>query len=72
MTDKELLAMEKVTPVDAARYLHTSPDTIREGLRQGVFPFGAAIKAKGSTEWTFIILPRALVHYAKFGNCEVI
>lgn len=71
MTDKEILALEKVTPTDAARYLHTSADTIREGLRQGVFPFGAAIKAKGSTEWTFVILPRALVYYSRYGGAII-
>ncbi len=71
MTDNDILALDKVTPTDAARYLKTSPDTIREGLRQGVFPFGAAVKAKGSTEWTFVILPRALVHYSRYGGAIV-
>ena len=71
MSDAELLALEKVTPKDAARYLHTSADTIREGLKQKVFPFGEALQMPGSTEWTFIILPRALIHYSKYGNCNL-
>jgi O-acetyl-ADP-ribose deacetylase (regulator of RNase III) len=45
--------------------------TIREGLRQGVFPFGKAIQTPGSKTWTFIIMPRALVHYSKYGECII-
>lgn len=42
----------------AAKLMRKAPDTIREGLKQGVFPWGYAVKISGDEEkerWSFFI-----------------
>lgn len=51
----ELLEVEKMTPLEVSKVLHTTAETIRAGLRHGKFPFGIAFKGtKGN--WIYIII----------------
>lgn len=49
MTDEHLASVEEV-----ARAFHRSVDTIKAGLKQGVFPWGYAVKCDGGN-WAYII-----------------
>ena len=45
--------IQTMTPQSAAEYLRArgmsiSPDTLRRGIEQGVYPFGLCIKTDGS------------------------
>lgn len=46
--------MRKMLPEEAARILGVGKETIRNGLQQGVFPWGYAVKMD-SGKWTYII-----------------
>lgn len=48
---------------DLAKMLDVSVETVRVGLQIGVFPFGTAFKAKGSTHYTYIIYPKKVDEY---------
>ena len=61
-TDKDILAMKKITPHIAGRYLGRGTDTIRYGMQSGLFPFGVAVKMP-SGRWVYDIRPQALVDY---------
>lgn len=45
----------------AAEVLGKPPSTIRTGLQQGVFPFGAAIEMKG--RYSYVIYKKKLEDY---------
>lgn len=67
MTDSDILALEKVSTAQAARYLGKDEVSIRLGLQQGEFPFGVAFK--GTKEgYVYDIRPEALVHYKHHGK----
>ena len=44
--------MSKMTVLTAARLMGVTPQYIRMGLRQGVFPFGDAVKMR---QWVYRI-----------------
>lgn len=46
-----------ITIEQAAEIMGVSPQTVRVGLQQGVFTFGAAFKIPGSTRFTYVIYP---------------
>lgn len=46
---EELPEVERVTPFEAGKKLHTNAETVRAGLRQGKFNFGVAIQSKKRT-----------------------
>lgn len=48
--------MKKITPDMMAEAMGTTAQTIRAGLRQGIFNFGVAMKQSG-TQHTYIIFP---------------
>lgn len=56
---------------DAAKALGQDPQTIRAGLRMGVFPFGVAFKQPGHRNWTYTIFPKKLAEYAEIYNEEL-
>ncbi len=66
-TDEQILKMDKVTPAIAASYLKINPQTLRDGLIQGIFPFGLAMVTNGSQRTCFDIRPQALVEYNRHG-----
>lgn len=45
--------VERLKPEEAASIMGVSKETIRNGLQQGVFPWGYAIKTSG--RWTYFI-----------------
>lgn len=54
---------------DAARILGKPVNTIRIGLRQGVFPFGAAIEMSG--RYTYVVYRKRLEDFVgKIGDCD--
>lgn len=63
MTDMELLAMPKVGPEQAARYLQngTSAQEIRVKAQNGICPFCKA--EKGSGRYRYRVLVNALIKY---------
>lgn len=48
----------KITTNDVARALGISTQAVRIFLQQGRFPFGAAAKAEGSSQWMYVIYPK--------------
>lgn len=50
---------------EVAKLLGTTPATIRVGLQQGVFPFGAAFKtAENRKHYTYVLYPEKVKEYA--------
>lgn len=43
----------KMTVANVAKDLKKTEQAIREGLKQGIYPFGHAIKYEGSSKWTY-------------------
>lgn len=50
---------EQITIARAAEIMGVSQQTVRVGLQQGVFAFGAALKLPGSSRYTYVIYPKA-------------
>lgn len=48
---------EHITIERAAAIMGVSQQTVRVGLRKGIFPFGAAVQLPGSSRFTYIIYP---------------
>lgn len=46
--------VERMSVTEAADMMQMSPETVRQGLQQGVFPWGYGIKTT-STRWTYFI-----------------
>jgi hypothetical protein len=53
----------KITVQVAASLMSKSTLFVREGMRRGVLPIGAAYKLPGSTKWNFYISPTLLANY---------
>lgn len=66
-SDTDILSMTKVTPAVAGQYLGISDDSIRDGLINGNFPFGTAIRSE-SGRYVYDIRPIALVNYNRNGR----
>lgn len=66
LSDEEILSMERVPALEAARYLGMTYDMLTYKLQKGEMPFGTAeLKDK----WTYYINPRQLYNY-KYGITE--
>ena len=48
--------MRKITPAMMAEAMGTTAQTVRAGLQQGVFNFGAAMQQSGR-KYTYVIFP---------------
>lgn len=59
------MSRDKMTPEKAAELLGISPQLVRIGLQQGVFPFGVAIRH--SKNYSYDIRPDALRRYMEVG-----
>jgi len=73
MTDDELMAIRKIRPEDAARYLQdgTTAQEIRVKAQFGVCPFCCAEKrTPGSRRYTYRVNPGLLMDYkaGRLGN----
>lgn len=69
-TDAEILNMSRVPMATTARYLGISDDTIADGLRMGIYPFGTAVQ-RPSGSWVYDIRPQALVDYNRNGRINI-
>ncbi len=55
--EKEIKPIERMTPSEVGKILHTNAETIRAGLKTGRFPFGYAVPPKdGKGNWSYIII----------------
>jgi hypothetical protein len=54
----------KITTVEAAAIINTSPQFVRAAMQQGMLPIGCAIKMPNSTMWTYNISPKLLEEYS--------
>lgn len=64
VTEEQLLECANVPTNLAAAYLHIGNRTLAAGLRQRVFPFGAAVQRQ-SGKWAYIIPPARLIAWAR-------
>lgn len=65
----EIKPVETMTPYEAGRILGKNQETIRAGLRQGVFPFGTAIPPEQpGGNWNYIIIKSKLLKFAGIGE----
>lgn len=63
--EEELKPVDTITPYEAGKILHANAETIRSGLRQGVFNFGSAIPPeKPGGNWNYIIIKSKFLQYA--------
>ena len=53
--------MNRLKVKEASRLMGVSEDFIRKGLREGLFPWGYAVKT--SSEWTYYISPMKFEEY---------
>lgn len=54
--------MAKITTVEAAAIIDTSPQYVRVAMQRGVLPIGTAVKM--SSVWTYNISPKLLEEYS--------
>lgn len=60
--------MKESIPVEeVAKRLGRNVDTIRAGLRQGVFPFGKAYQTTNG-QWVFVCSRQAFEHFMQYGE----
>lgn len=70
MEKDEIKPVETITPYEAGKVLHKNAETIRAGLRQGIFNFGTAIPPKKmGGNWNYIIIKSKFLKY--IGDGEV-
>ena len=48
---------------DIAKALGVSPETVRIGLQQNVYPFGTAFKKPGKQNFTYVLFPEKVKEY---------
>lgn len=61
---------ENMSIKEVARRMGKNPDLIRNGIRQGKFPFGVVVK--GQNKDNFHISRAAFEHYMKYGVVPII
>lgn len=54
----------KITTVEAATIINSSPQFVRAAMQQGKLPIGCAIKMPDSPTWTYNISPKLLEEYS--------
>lgn len=69
-TDQDILTLTRVPLTTTARYLGISDETIADGLRMGIYPFGTAVQRPSGT-WVYDIRPQALVDYNRNGRINL-
>lgn len=57
------MATRRITPVEAAAIINSSPQFVRVAMQQGILPIGIALKMPSSTMWTYNISPKLLADY---------
>ena len=55
---------KKIRPEDVAKMLGVSPQTIRVGVQQGLYPFGVASKTKPTNRnHNYLFYPEKIIEY---------
>lgn len=54
----EVLTAQEATEILRSEGLKISADTIRNGIQQGVFPFGDCVTEDGKVRWCYIYGPK--------------
>ncbi len=54
---------KRITPVEAAAIINSSPQFVRIAMQQGILNIGTALKMPGSSTWTYNISPKLLGDY---------
>jgi hypothetical protein len=54
----EVLTAQEATEILRSEGLKISADTIRNGIQQGVFPFGDCVTEDGKVRWCYIYRPK--------------
>ncbi len=62
--DEEILAMDRVLPEVAAKFIDVDTQFVRLGLQQSRLPFGSAVQNPGG-KWSYHISPGLLVAYQR-------
>jgi len=57
------MAAGKITTVEAAAIINTSPQFVRAAMQQGILPIGCAMKMPNSSIWTYNISAKLLGEY---------
>ena len=52
--------VETLSVEETAKILNVFPHSIRIGLRNGIFPFGVAVKREKSQHWNYLIIKSKL------------
>ena len=60
--------MEKITVSDVAKRLGKDPQVVREYIKAGLYPFAAACKLPGSTQYDYTIFPEKFAEYCGNGG----
>lgn len=55
--------MNRLSVNEAARLMGASPQFVRNGLRQGAFPFGWAFRSQGNRTWSYFISRKKFEEY---------
>ena len=53
----------KITTVEAAAIINSSPQFVRAAMQQGILPIGCAMKMPKSSTWTYNISAKLLSEY---------
>ena len=53
----------KITTVEAAEIIHSSPQFVRCAMQRGVLPIGIAMQMPDSSVWTYNISQKLLAEY---------
>lgn len=53
----------KLTPEKAGKLMGVSAQYVRQGILQGILPFGCAIKIKGTQKYTYCLFPKKFTEF---------
>lgn len=67
---EEIEEVERMTPAEVAIKLHSTPETIRAGLRQDKFPFGVAFQGK-TGQWNYIIIKSKFYNWLETNKVNI-
>lgn len=60
--------MDKITVAEVAKRLGKDPQVVREYIKAGLYPFAAACKLPGSSQWDYTIFPAKFEEYCSGGG----
>ena len=54
---------DRLTPEKAGKLMGVSAQYVRQGILQGILPFGCAVKIKGTQRYTYCLFPKKFTEY---------